>query len=249
VVRYGGGAWLEHEEVLGVGDHPGARRALGRHQVVDQPAAGARVVGARVLPPVGEAGRGDVEGDDLAVRVLQGRAGGGAVVAERHDGARVALGAQRAAAVAQHPEHGEDVVGLSALQVPAVVRRLDDHLVLAGGREGVARHAVRTVAVGGDQRVLVGHDPDLPTGRLGRAGRIALPLRRGEVLVARAERADRRGGRLGRAGVVGPRRPPWRDQPPVACLRVDPGLDPRFRRRHALMIHPPSWKVGLPGAL
>ena len=154
---------------------------------------------------VGQPGRRLVERDDLAVWMAERGAGGLAVVAEGDDGRPV--GAERAGPVAQRVQDGAHLVFARLLEVPVVPRRLDDHLVVAG----VGRHG----------RELVRHDPDLPVGC---ARRHPHPLGWREVLVARAERADRRGRRVA-LGVVGPQRPVGRDQPPAAGLRIDPGLD------------------------
>ncbi len=154
------------EQLAGRADQPGAVPLGG-----DGRAGGAVVAGQPVqlgLDPVGPPGGGE----HLAVRVLQGGAGGAALVDDdqhRPEGP-VAVGGQAPPPGRHRPRHlRHRQVGQGGLVVGVV----DDHLVHPGRRR---RPVEPSVAGGGGQRAgerreLVGDDPDPPAGPVGLGAR------------------------------------------------------------------------------
>ena len=105
--------------------HDGVVRARHREVPVEQVVARSGSPGGRV-----HLGRDEVERDHLRVRMRDGRAGGAAVVHQRHR-VRVAGGDLHPRPITQHPDHlARRVVGQGAERT-IVVRRQHHHFVRA----------------------------------------------------------------------------------------------------------------------
>jgi hypothetical protein len=197
---------------VALGGHRRARRAA----VPGQPLQ----LGGNALRPAGG-------GEHLAVRVLQGGAGGPALVHDHHHRPERPAGVRRQ----PQPPGGHHPGDRRLRQVGeggGVVGVVDDHLVDAGRRRRPVQPAVargrRRPARTGEGGELVGNHPHPPAGPVRAGARLAVGphLRWGQMLVPLAERAAERAADRTLVGQerLGAGRPAGGDGDPAAAERI-----------------------------